>query len=187
MGKHRVTKKEARFLNLGYNRFLSLSNRMLDKSFWDEGPEKRLMFVKEIILVYSELSKYQPIREHLESYNKPNYELVGKDFMGFLRNLLIHFPLFKAWEDIAFDRDLILSVEGSKGVDRFLNKKHPADVKYRMWNKEEETMTYIEVNLNTPYNKGGKVRLSDIIPEKEGVLFLCLYMHTVLMSQVKRI
>lgn len=48
-------------------------------------------------------------------------------------------------------------------------------------------MIYIEVRLNTKYAEEEFVRLNDIISEKDGVKFLCIFMKDVLMTQIENI
>jgi hypothetical protein len=107
--------------------------------------------------------------------------------MNFLRNILLHFPYFDSWEQVGFDKALITSLESSGTIDKFLELEHREDLKYRFWESDKKRMTYIKVNLNTGYSKGEFVWLKEIIPEKNGIKFLAIFMHGVLMTQVESI
>lgn len=179
--------QEQRFLELGYNRFLDLFEFISNDKFWLKHKDDRLLVVKELISIYIELIKYEPLKFLLTTSKRQNIKLVGKDFLNFLRNLLIHFPFYPNWDSIIFNRQLITSIEQSGGIDKFLLMKHPLDIKYRIWNPKTKEMIYIEVNLQTEYEVGSEVSLSSIIPEKEGMVFLSSYMYSVLMSQVEHI
>ncbi|MEK7638955.1 MAG: hypothetical protein AAB388_02205 [Patescibacteria group bacterium] len=181
------SKQEEKFLALGYNRFLDLYKEVSSVGFWSKAKEERLLVVKELLSVYVELIKYRPLGFLLSNSKRPHTELVGKHLVGFLRNLLLHFPFYSSWEEIVFDKELITSVETCGKIDQFLTKEHPVDIKYRLWNHKSKEMVYIEVNLQTRYREGMEISLSSIIPEKEGVMLLSLYMYSILMSQVEEI
>lgn len=178
---------EERVLKLGYNRFLDLYEEIISEQFWSEEPSMRLTKIKDICSVYTEMLKYPPLKHILANATHPHYMLVGKDFVTFLRNLLLHFPYFKTWSEIRFDKTLITTFETTGSIDKFLSKTHPEDIKYRFWDSKAKKMTYVEVHLNTKYANNECVQLNDIISEKSGVRFLCIFMKGILMTQIESI
>lgn len=181
------TKAEVRVLEIGYDRFLDIYTEIMSDSFWRKRPSTRLARVKDLCSVYSELIKYAPLQFILEHEERPHFKLIGKEFMNFLRNLLLHFPYFESWKQIGFDKALITTLESSGSIDKFLARKHPEDIKYRFWEPGKERMTYIQVHLDTAYSKGDFVWLEEMVPEKNGVKFLAIFMKQVLMTQVESI
>lgn len=181
------TKKEEMFLKLGYNRFLDLFDKIMLDTFWEESAEQRLLLIKELCSTYVELLKYEPIDFLINESNRLNHKLVGADFIKMLRNLLLHFPFFKEWNEIEFSRDLITGMENSGSIDRFMLKSHPKCIKYRFWEPVSKKMTYIEVKLDQGYSDGKDVKLKNILPEKDGVKFLSIFMRDILMTQIEKL
>lgn len=48
-------------------------------------------------------------------------------------------------------------------------------------------MHYLAVSFPTTYDEASEIRLCDLLPEKEGMLFVLSVMHQVRMSQVEEI
>lgn len=179
------TKAEVRVLEIGYNRFLDLYEEIMHENFRKKRPSTRLAKVKDLCSIYSELIKYAPLEFLLENAERPNYKLIGKELINFLRNLLLHFPYYESWSQIGFDKALITTMEASGSIDKFLTRKHPEELKYRFWEPAKKRMTYIEVHLNTAYSEGKFVWLEEMVSERDGVRFLAIFMKDVLMTQVE--
>lgn len=178
-------KAELRVLEVGYNRFLDLYEDVMNDNFRRRRPATRLAMIKDLCSVYSELIKYAPLEYILENAVRPHFKLIGKELVNFLRNLLLHFPYFESWQQIGFDKELITTLKASGSIDKFLTRVHPEELKYRFWEPAKKRMTYIEVHLNTAYSKGEFVWLEEMVPEKDGVKFLAIFMKDVLMTQVE--
>ncbi len=59
-------KKEYKFLNLAYNRFFELTDKISDENFWEKSSEIRLLYIKDLISIYTELLNYEPIQHFIE-------------------------------------------------------------------------------------------------------------------------
>lgn len=178
---------ERKVLEIGYNRFFDLYELIVNKEFWDQSSTYRFSVIKDICAVYTELIKYKPFENVFNHASRPNFILVGKDLVLFLRNLLLHFPYFRDWQSVIFDKSIVTAFEPTGSIHRFLTREHPEDIKYRLWDANTRTMTYLEINLNTNYSIGKSIKLNDLLSEKDGVTFICVYMKNVLMTQVEYI
>jgi hypothetical protein len=188
MTKTHPTKDEEVFLNIGYSRFLDLYDETMTDSFWCKKPATRLHTIKDVFSVYTELIQYEPLKFLLENNPRPHYQMVGKDLMKFIRNILFHFPFYAEWSDIVFSKSLILTFDtNNSSIDRFLSKSQSEKIKYRFWEERIKKMTYIVVKIPTCYRSGSTVYLKDIVSEKDGVKFCLIFMRDVLMSQVESI
>ena len=184
-------KKEVLFLNYSYNFFLDIYEEVMKDNFWQKEAYYRLCRIKDALLVYSEILEYEPISwflEALKNLRPPMEAELSREYLLFLRILLIHFPLFYSWDEIKFTRDLINWSKPGQSIDKFLaHFAGHAPVKYRMWNPQNKTMTYVSINFPIAYTPKNEMLLKDFMPEKEGVLFIMSLMHMVLMSQVESI
>lgn len=181
--------KEEIILNLFYNRFYDLYEEIWSQNFFDENPDFRFYKIREIFSVYKELIGYEPIRYYLK-YTKnggrpPLEGVIAEDLFSFIRNLLLHFPIFNSWDDVFITKNL--ATWNTKGtIHKFLlqcakikiNKK--GTLKYRIWEHSKKKMTYIEINFPEKYNNGSKIYLKNIINEKEGVKFCTALMKQIL-------
>jgi hypothetical protein len=189
--EQRPNKNEILFLNHSYDFFLDIYKEIFDKTFWENNSYYRFNRIRDAFLVYSEVLDYQPVDSFLESLKKvrpPMEAELSKDYLLFIRNLLIHFPFYKSWDDIKFTKELINWSEPGKTIDKFLSKyAGHSEVKYRMWNFKTKDFTYVSINFHPLYIENIEIKLIDFMPEKEGILFVMSLMHHVLMSQVETI
>lgn len=187
----RPNKQEKEFLNKSYNHFLDVHDEVNREDLWSKDAYYRLSRVKDAILVYSEILEYEPIGWFLEALKKigpPMEAELSKEYLLFIRNIFVHFPFFKSWDEVIFTKDMINWSKPGQSVDKFLTRfAGHQEVKYRMWNPKNKTMTYVAINFPKLYDKNTEVRLRDFMPEKEGVLFIMSLMLRVLMSQVESI
>lgn len=181
------TQTEIEFLTLGYNRFYDLFDEIMQESFWKEEATFRFYKLKELFTVYFELLKYPPIQWGIEIENRPNYSVVGKELMKFIRNVLFHFPFFEKWNDIWIKKSIVnLYTAKSQSVDRFCTKyEGRAELKYRFWEEKYKRMTYITINFPYNYSEDNKVFLKDIVSEKDGVRFSLIFMESILNTQIE--
>lgn len=64
--------KEYQFLNLAYGRFFELTDRISNEKFWENCQEIRLLYIKDLISIYTELLNYEPIQYFIEEIRKKN-------------------------------------------------------------------------------------------------------------------
>jgi hypothetical protein len=189
--EQRPNKQEIQFLSVSYNFFLDVFDEIGSDEFWRKNPYYRLSRIKDAFLTYSEVLEYEPIGWFLDALKKsrpPMEAELSKEFCLFVRNLLIHFPFFKAWDEVKFTKGLINWSKPGRTIDKFMSKYcGHAEVKYRMWNGATKTMTYVSIRFPATYEDATEVSLADFMPEKEGMAFVFSLMHRVLMSQVENI
>lgn len=187
----RPNPQEIEFLNKSYNAFLDIHDEVIQDSFWSKDNYHRLSKVRDAILVYSEILEYEPIGWFLEALKKvrpPMEAELSKEYLLFIRNIFVHFPFFTSWDEIKFTKTLVNWSKPGKSIDKFLSQfAGHKEVKYRMWNPKDKTMTYVSIKFPSRYDENIEIHLKEFMPEKEGVLFIMSLMHQVLMSQVESI
>ena len=184
----RPTPEEVEFLNKAYNSFFYIFDEVHEESFWLKSPYYRLSRIRDAFLIYSELLEYEPIEWIIGIVKKVGPPIEGelsKDFFLFIRNLLIHFPLFMEWDSVEFNKSLINWSKPNRSIDKFLTKyTGHHEVKYRTWNQEKNEMTYTSINFPKNYHDNSVFFLRDIITEKEGAKFSLSLMKSILKSQM---
>lgn len=184
------TDKELHFLTLAYNAFYDLYDEALSESFWDQDAYHRLSKVRDAYSIYSELMEYEPLKEVLLMHEKmrpPSESMIAQRFFPFLRNLLLHFPLFTSWNEIWFDRKLVNWSKPGRSIDKFLQgHKGEPPIKYRMWNSQKKEFSYLTIRLPNVYDEDTKIFLKDILSEKDGIIFSFSLMKTLLDTQVEK-
>lgn len=186
----RPNQSEIRFLNLAYNFFYDLYDEISADEFWEKDVYYRFSKAKDCFLVYSELLDYEPIGWFLQALKKlrpPMEAELANEYFLFLRNLIVHFPVFNTWDEVFFDKQLINWSRPGQSIDRFLaTYAGHQPVKYRVWNPKKKTMTYVSINLPAKYDNE-KMFLKDLMPEKDGLIFSLSLMRQVLDSQVESV
>lgn len=181
---------EKKFLSLAYNRFYDLFDEIISDSFWTNEETVRFMKVKECFMIYSELLNYEPIQwvlNHIDKHRPPMEGKIGRDFFSFLRNIFVHFPLFSNWDDIWFDKSLINWSKEGKSIDKFLTKyQNHGLVKYRLWDFNKKEFTYVTINFPQGYLENMKIRLSDLLSERDGAIFSLVFMRKIIDTQVEK-
>jgi hypothetical protein len=181
-------KAELEFLNLAYNRFYDLSDEIMEDSFWLISDFERLAKVKDCFLIYTEILNYEPVQWTLQRLEKerPIIEAkIGKEYFSFIRNLLVHFPFFSKWDDIYFNRELINWCSKDKSIDKFLCEYDMQEpIKYRIWNFEKKSFTYVTIGFPQNYKANNKIMLSEMLPEEEGTIFSVAFMRRIIDMQV---
>jgi hypothetical protein len=185
----RPTADEKEFLTLAYNRFFDLFEEIIEDPFWEKQPEYRLSRTKEIFSVYFEILKYPPIQWVIENNKRPNFSDVGKDLFKFIRNVLFHFPFFDRWDDIWVKKSIVnLYSPIPQFIDKFLSANEGKDeLKYRFWEEKHKRMTYISIKFPNCYGSNEKIFLKDILTERDGIKFSCIFMNNILKTQIKQI
>ncbi len=186
-------RKEKIALELFYDRFYDLYEELSQGEFFDRDALYRFYRVREIFSVYKELLGYEPIQYHIK-YDKnggrpPLEGLIVDNLFSFVRNLLLHFPVFDKWEDVYISKDLATWNKAGT-IHEFLLKSSKIKIdgngviKYRIWEKSKKLMTYIQLHLPEEYNDNSKIFLKDIISEKDGIKLCISFMKQVLDTQV---
>jgi hypothetical protein len=194
VGEIKPNKKERVVLSLFYNRFYDLYEEISRHDFFKESADYRFYKIKEIFSVYKELSGYEPIKYYLryiKSGARPPLEgIIAEDLFSFIRNVLLHFPVFNSWDDVYITNDLATwNKEGA--IHKFLLKStkikidQRGTVKYRIWEHSKKKMTYIKIHFPEKYDGDFKIYLKDIINEKEGIKFCISLMKQILDVQVE--
>ncbi len=183
-------KSEELFLTLFYNRFYDLFEEVMSDSFWNLDSWQRFLKVSHGFLVYAELLNYEPLKHVLNAMKtmRPPMEAeIGGELFKFVRNLLVHFPLFETWDEVWVNKTLVNWNKQGQSIDRFINKyQGKAEVKYRFWEEKKKRMTYLSINFPSTY-RDDKIYLKDIISEKDGVKFSFIMMRNILNTQVEEI
>lgn len=185
--------KELVALSLFYNRFYDLYEEISEEgNFIEKAPQIRFCKIKEIFSVYKELMSYEPIKfylNHIKKNRPPLEGIIAEDLFSFVRNLLMHFPLFDTWDQVYVTKNLA-TWNKAGSIDKFLSKctkikidKNGA-VKYRIWEKSKNKMTYIKINFPELYEENNPIYLKDVISEKDGVKFSISLMKQILDTQI---
>ena len=125
MEDNKPTDKELIALTLFYNRFYDLYEEIYADIFFTYNAELRFYKIREIFSIYKELLGYEPIKSYLQyikSGRRPPLEgFIADDLFSFVRNLLLHFPVFNTWDDVYITKNL--ATWNTKGtIDKFLTK-----------------------------------------------------------------
>lgn len=191
MNDLRPNKAEKKFLTLAYNRFLDIFDEVSDNLFWRKNSCYRFCKIKEAFSLYSELLSYPPIGwviEYIKKNRPPMEAEIGSEVFRFVRNVLIHLPLFENWNKVWVDKDIVNWHKEGLSIDKFLKKYDNHEVvKYRIWEVKKKKMTYVSIGFPDGYKRGNKIYLRDILKEKEGIWFSMVFMKKVLFTQVEEI
>lgn len=188
MDNKRPNKQEIDFLTKAYSFFYDICEEMREESFWQKDSYYRFSRVRDAFLVYSEVLEYEPIGWFLETLKKtrpPMEAELSREFFLFIRNLLIHFPFFKNWDDVVFTKGLINWSKPGRTIDKFLSQfAGHSFVKYRVWDPQNKKFEYVTISFPNVYGDGIEIKLRNFMPEREGMIFSMSLMRVVLDSQV---
>ena len=185
--------KERQVLLLFYNRFYDLYEEVINDDFINKDAKIRFYLLRESFSIYKELLSYEPIKEYVNWMKKggrPHFEgIIADDLFSFIRNLLLHFPIFDTWDEVYINKNL--ATWSKKGqIDKFLTKgiKEKIDgkgtVKYRIWEEKKQKMTYFCINFPEEYGDNN-IYLKDILSEEVGIKFCMALMREILDTQVE--
>jgi len=126
--------------------------------------------------------------KELEVKRPPMEAKIARELFKFIRNLLVHFPLFSSWDEVWLNKNLLTWSKDGGRILNFLNAyQQYGEIKYRFWESKKQKMTYIAINLSFKFGEKSKIFLKDIISEKEGVKFSYILMKQILDTQVYEI
>ena len=185
-------KKEIEVLTLFYNKFYDLYDEIIDDNFLKENANIRFFKLKEAFSIYKELLNYKPIKEYIQWMKKggrpPLEGIIANDVFSFIRNLLLHFPIFNTWDEVYVNKNLATWSKVGQ-IDKFLNNcinikiDGEGKVHYRIWEEEKKKMTYFSINFPEKYEENN-IYLKDFISEKVGMKFCMALMREILDKQV---
>ena len=185
--------KELEVLNLFYNRFYDLFDEIINDDFLNEKAETRFLKLREAFSVYKELLSYEPIKNYVEWMKKggrpPLEGIIADGLFSFIRNLLLHFPIFNTWNEVYINKNLATWSKAGQ-IDKFLQQctkikiDGKGSVEYRIWECKKEKMTYFSINFPEVY-KNDNIYLKDIIAEEVGMKFCMALMREILDTQVE--
>ncbi len=192
MSEIKPNENEKTVLNLFYNRFYDLYDELSGDNFFDHEPGYRLLKIRETFSVYKEVLGYEPIKEYLayiKNGGRPPLDgFIADDLFSFVRNVLLHFPIFDTWDEVYISK--ILATWNKEGtIHKFLLKStkikidNKGTIKYRIWQNSKKQMSYISINLPERYDEN-KIFLKEIVSEKDGIKFCISFMKKILDTQV---
>lgn len=189
----RPNEKEKEVLELFYTRFYNLFDEIINDDFIKTNPKERFYKLREAFSIYKELQSYEPIKAYLKwmkNGGRPIFDgIIADDLFSFVRNLLLHFPIFNTWDEVYINKNLATWSKIGQ-IDKFLKRciKLKIDgkgtIKYRIWEEKKQKMTYLKVNFPEVYNNNN-IYLKDIISENVGMKFCMVLMRDVLDKQLE--
>lgn len=190
--KLKPNEKEREVLSLFYNRFYDLYEEIVNDDFIDKNAKIRFYKLRESFSIYKELLSYEPIKEYIKWMKKggrPHFEgIIADDLFSFIRNLLLHYPIFDTWDEVYINKNLATWSKVGQ-IDKFLNNsiKEKIDgrgtLKYRIWEERKKEMTYLTINFPEKYNDTN-IYLKDILSEEVGMKFCMALMRAIIDTQV---
>jgi len=183
-----LSEKEIEVLTLFYNRFYELYEEITSENFIEENAQIRFFKLREAFSIYKELLSYEPIKSYIDWMKhggRPPLEgVIADGLFSFIRNLLLHFPVFKTWDEVYINKTLATWSKTGQ-IDRFLNKCQQIKIDgtgtlhYRIWEVKKKKMTYFTINFPEEYGEEN-IFLKDIISEDVGMKFCMALMREVL-------
>lgn len=187
------TDVERKVLSIFYNRFYDLYDEIFINEFFDMSARERFFKLREAFSIYKELLSYEPLKEYIKwmkNGGRPHFEgVIADDLFSFIRNLLLHYPIFDEWDDVYINRDLATWTKKGQ-IDKFLSKiilikiNGKGTVHYRIWEEKKKKMSYFTINFPDAYNEED-IYLKNIITEEVGMKFCMALMREVLDTQVE--
>ena len=108
---------------------------------------------------------------------------------SFIRNLLLHFPIFNNWNDVYISKNLATWNKAGT-IHRFLEKSSKikiddkGTIHYRIWEKSKKLMTDISISFPEEYGDNNSIFLKDLVSEQEGIKLCLSFMKQILDSQI---
>lgn len=185
----RPNKAEIEFLTIACNRFIDIYAEIISDEFWEKDNISRFQTIRDGFAIYNELMNYEPLKyeiELLKQRRPPEAVQMCRDLFKFIRNVLLHFPFFKSWDEIWITKNLVNWYKKDLSIDKFLRQYQKKDqTKFRFWEEEKKRMTYLSITFPTNYTGGEKVYLKNIVSEKEGVKFLFVMMYQIMTNVIE--
>ena len=138
---------------------------------------------------------YEPIKQYINNIDKvrlKSEKFIAMDLFSFIRNIMLHYPVFNTWDEIYMTKALAKWSKNIKNhsIDKFLKKctelseldQHP---KFRIWNPKEKSFSDYEISFPDKYNSDSVIYLHSIISERTGIEFCTIMMLKILSVQIK--
>ena len=115
---------------------------------------------------------------------------ITDDLFSFIRNLLLHFPIFDTWDEVYINKSLATWDKAGQ-INKFLTKAKEykiddkSEVKYRIWEVKKKKMTYFSIKFPSKYNEITNIYLKDIITEEMGMKFCMALMRQIINTQIE--
>lgn len=193
MENNLLNEKKIEVLTLFYNRFYDLYEEITNDNFGREDAQLRFFKLRESFSIYKELLAYEPIKSYIEWMKRGGRPLlegvIADGLFSFIRNLLLHFPIFKTWDEVYINKNLATWSKTGQ-IDKFLRNCTQIKIDgrgilhYRIWEVKRERMTYFSINFPEKYDEDN-IYLKDIISEEVGMKFCLALMRKVLDTQVE--
>ena len=125
MEKSLPNDKELEVLTLFYNRFYDLYEEITNDNFFKENAQLRFFKLREAFSIYKELLSYEPIKSYLEWMKRggrpPLEGIIADGLFSFIRNLLLHFPIFKTRDEVYVNKNLATWSKKDKWINFCIN------------------------------------------------------------------
>lgn len=187
------TREEAVVLEQFFKGFLVRYREIRDPGFYKRSAEVRLLILKELFSIYNELYLYEPIRSYIDTLDtrRPASEkFIALDCFRFIRNIFIHYPFFRTWDEIYMTKSLASWSKNIKNnaIDKFLKKCTELDEldrnpKFRVWDSKGKVFHFYEFAFPNKYDER-KIYLREIVEERAGIEFCTLMMLKVLAVKI---
>ena len=187
MNNLKPSKQELLFLEKAYNSFYDSYEKITTQK--NISSEEKFNIISKIFSIYSECLKYEPIgyyKLHIKQ-SRPEWETIALNFFEIIRHIITHFPFFNNWNEVSFNRDLILWNWKHSKIDSFLKENEGKDgFKWRVWDWINKTMKYwYTINFPKKYNNNDVIFLKDLIDEDLWIDFSLIMIKQVLDSQIE--
>ena len=171
-------KEQIAFLNLSYSRYFQLIERF--KGALND--HQKFLTLKELISLFNEVDSYKPLKDTLKS--APTGSFLKKFGLLFkaLRNLLLHFPFYDNWNDVVFNREIVLCMEPTNSsIDKYFKGPDHMQFFFRFGEPDGEK---VEGRILEPvgYLEGKDIRLENIISLDDATSLLVGFMRLIMMS-----
>ena len=187
-----MLEKKSLCRSIPYNRFYDLYEEISHNDFFNNTGSYRFYKIREIFSVYKELLGYEPIKFYIEVIKRTRPPLEGiivSDLFSFIRNLLLHFPIFNNWNDVYISKNLATWNKAGT-IHRFLEKSSKikiddkGTIHYRIWEKSKKLITDISISFPEEYGDNNSIFLIDLVSEQEGIKLCLSFMKQILDSQI---
>ena len=97
----------------------------MNYDFFNISEETRFFYIINIVNIYSELLTYEPINhfiKYIKEERSPMEAEISSELFKFIRNIFAHFPVFKSWNEVWVDYELITWSKEDGFINKFLKK-----------------------------------------------------------------
>lgn len=171
--RNQLNEYQVEFIEKCYQRIFYIEKSL---DFAETSAPIRLLYLKELFTIFEELHKIKFTRSNEGKIDPNDLEKLDqlKLVMGFIRNVLSHFPLFNTWDDIEISQEFSLGMGGPKNgkIYKFLShdpKRIP--VAFRLTYIDDSTR---QANIHYPQHlkSSDRIYLKDIVSEQDGALII---------------